>query len=171
MKFKIKSILFLGIIGIIGLGSCKKEKNVSLETNIAQIPVTVSDVIGYYTTPTVQTTKAAGTVKIVLNIPQNSGRTIKEITRVAASASVNGVQVTTGLYNTAPIPGSGTSATFTTTLTEYAAKVGPVIAPTLPIPATAGTASSFLPRNFFFMITLDNGDVIFTTNVRVYIAS
>lgn len=171
MKFKIKSVLFLGIIGIIALTSCKKEKNVSLETNIAPIPVTVSDVIGYYSTPTVQTTKAAGTVKIVLNIPASSGRTIKEITRVTASTSLATIQAGTGLYNTAPIPGNGTSVTFTTTLADYTTKVGPGIAPTLPVPATAGLAASFLARNFYFMLTLDNGDVIFTTNVRVYISA
>lgn len=164
MKITIKALLFLGIIAIMGI-SCKKE-NVSLENKLPDIPVTVPNKIGTWISPTVSTSfGAGGAIKIMLEIPASSGRSIKEITRVAAGTTVGSVQTTTGLYNTAPIAGSGNTATFNTTLTEYFSKAGgtPFTA------ATSGTATSFLARSFYFMITLDNGQVIIPTQVRVYV--
>jgi len=165
MKLNIKTLLSLGLILSVGITSCKKD-NVSLENNLPEIPVTVSNKIGIWTAPTVSSSfGAGGAIRIVLEIPASSGRTIKEITRVAANTTVGSVQVTTGLYNAAPIVGGGTSVTFTTTLAEYFTKAGgtPYTA------TTAGTASSFLAKNFYFMLTLDDGKVIIPTQVRVYV--
>lgn len=165
MKLNIKSSLFLGIIMTIVMGSCKKE-NISLENKFPDVPVTVTNKIGTFTAPTVSTSfSAGGNISIVLAIPASTGRTFKEITRIAAGTAYGSVQVTTGLYNAAPIAASGTSFTFTTTLAEYYAKTGitPITA------AAAGTATSLLGRNFYFMITLDNGQVIVPTYVRVYV--
>lgn len=165
MKFNIKSVLFLGII-IAAMGSSCKKQNISLENNLPEIPVTVSNKIGTFIAPTVSTSfGAGGAIKIVLEIPATSGRTIKEITRVAANTTVGSVQVTTGLYNTAPIPVGSTTATFNTTLTDYFTKAGgtPFTA------ATSGTATSLLAKSFYFMLTLDNGQVIIPTQVRVYV--
>src|SRR5262245_1874887 len=113
---------------VIILASCKKDDFGYLTQNHPAVPVTVSNLYGMYNgVPTVQTSlSGGGTVTIKLDIPASSGRTIKEITRVGTHTTPNGgyatVRVTTGLYNTAPIAGSGTSVTFTTTLTEYTAK-------------------------------------------------
>jgi len=165
MKLNIKSVLFFGIMIAMMGSSCKKD-NISLENNLPEIPVTVPNKAGTWIAPTVSTSfGAGGAIKIDLEIPASSGRTIKEITRVAANTSVASVQGTTGLYNTAPIPGGGTSVTFNTTLTEYFAKAGG----TAFTAATAGTATSFLAKSFYFMITLDNGQVIIPTQVRVYV--
>lgn len=165
MKINIKSGLFLGIFVLMISSSCKKE-NVSLQNKFPEIPVTVPNKIGTYVAPTVSSSfGGGGAIKIVLEIPASSGKTIKEITRVAASTSVKSVQGTTGLYNTAPIPGTGTTATFNTTLAEYYAKAGGT-----PITAvTAGTATSFLANSFYFMIALSDGQVIIPTQVRVYV--
>lgn len=152
-------------------GSCKKDGFQGLSNINPEVPVTVANIYGMYTYPTVSTSlSGGGAITIKLEIPASSGRTIKEITRVAAGtsgANYKSVEVTTGLYNTAPIAGSGTSATFTTSLTEYTAKTG-LAAPTT---ATAGLANSFLARYFFFLVTLDNGQTIIPTAVRVYVAS
>jgi hypothetical protein len=133
------------------------------------VPVTVSNLyIMYNGIPHVQTSLAGGgAITIKLEIPANSGRTIKEITRVALGTSTANyvvVQKTTGLYNAAPIPGSGTSVTFTTSLAEYTAKTGLAV-------TTSGTATSFLARYFYFLITLDNGQEIIPVPVRVYVNS
>lgn len=165
MKLNIKSSLFLGMIITIVMGSCKKE-NISLENKFPDVPVTVTNQIGIFTAPAVSTSfSGGGNIRIVLAIPASSGRTFKEVTRIAAGTAYGSVQVTTGLYNTAPVAASGTTFTFTTTLAEYYAKTGltPITA------AAAGTAASFLARNFYFMITLDNGQVIVPTYVRVYV--
>ncbi|MHA4893707.1 hypothetical protein ACXZ1K_03060 [Pedobacter sp. PWIIR3] len=168
MKLNIKPILFLGVILSVAFGSCKKE-NISLKNNYPEIPVTVANKVATFTAPTVSTSFAAGApISIVLSIPASSGRTIKEITRVAAATTYGSVQVTTGLYNTAPIAGNGTTVTFSTTLAEYYTKTATPVASQLTA-ATSGTATSLLTRNFYFMITLDNGQVIVPTYARVYV--
>lgn len=168
MKLHIKPILFLAIVVSVAMSSCKKD-NISLENNLPEIPVTVANKMGTFTAPTVSTSFAAGApITITLEIPASSGRTIKEITRVAANTTYGSVQVATGLYNTAPIAGSGTSVTFSTTLAEYYTKTAIPVASQLTA-ATSGTATSLLTRNFYFMITLDNDQVIVPTYVRVYV--
>ena len=163
-----KSIIAVCFSLIIFLSSCEK-KDVYNWNSVSQpaISVTVSGLYGTYNgVPTVATSvSGGGTITIKLDIPSTSGRTIKEITRVAAGSNVTNyvvVQKTTGLYNTAPIAGSGTSVTFTTTLTEYATKTGQTV-------PTAGTATSFLSRYFYFLITLDNGEQLIPVPVRVYV--
>lgn len=148
--------------------SCEQDDWEIVTQSQAAIPVTVSNPYGTFNgVPAVSTSVAGGgTITITLNIPSSSGRAIKEISRVGVSNVTNNykvVQTTTGLYNTAPIPGSGTSVTFTTTLAEFTAKTG-VAAPTPP-----GTSTSFLGRNFYFLITLDNGEEIIPLPVRVYV--
>lgn len=149
--------------------ACKKDDFGGTSNITPDIPVTVSDLYGMYNYPVVATSFAGGgNITIKLNIPANSGRTIKEITRVAAGTSgtnYKSVEVTTPLYSTAAIPGNGTSATFTTTLAEYAAKTSTTPYTT----ATAGTSTSFLARYFFFLVTLDNGQTIIPNAVRVYV--
>lgn len=150
----------------LSFASCKKEGFDGLSDSTPAVAVTVSDLYGTYNYPVVATSVAAGgAISITLNIPANSGRTIKEITRVAAGTSgtnYKSVEGTTGLYVSTPIAGSGTSATFKTTLTEFNTKTGQTI-------PTAGTSTAFLNRYFFFLVTLDNGQTIIPTGVRVYV--
>ena len=67
---------------------------------------------------------------------------------------------TNGLYSNVPIPGSGTSVTFTTTIDEYKTKTATTATP---------ASNALLTRNFYFVITLDNGTEILPTPVRVWI--
>lgn len=166
-----KIIASICILGLLTFSSCKKDEFNWLSQSFPDVPVTVENVFGFYNgVPSVQTSvSGGGTITIQLNIPASTGRTIKEITRIsAASTSPNAgyanVRKTTGLYNTAPIPGSGTSVTFTTTLAEYTSKTGLAV-------TTSGTATSFLARYFYFLITLDNGQEVIPVPVRVYVAN
>ena len=163
-----KKISIICLLAAVCFASCKKDEFNFLSQNHPSIPVTVSDVYGMFNgVPTVATSASGGGgITITLNIPASSGRTIKEITRIGFSNTPTNyrvVQVSTGLYNTAPIPGNGTSVRFTTTLTEYTQKTGQAA------PATPGTATSFLNRYFYFLITLDNGEQIMPVPVRVYV--
>ncbi|MBI1782342.1 MAG: hypothetical protein HYR66_13410 [Sphingobacteriales bacterium] len=164
-----KNILIICLLVIATLTGCKKDEFNFLSQNHPDVPVTVTNLFGMYNgVPTVSTSlSGGGTITINLSIPANKGRTIKEITRVAIASTPTNykvVQVSTGLYNTAPIAGDGTSVTFTTSLAEYTSKTG--------INVTAsGTATSFLSRYFYFLITLDNGDQLIPVPVRVYVAS
>ena len=148
---------------------CKKDEFNFLSSSYPDIPVTVSNLYGTYNgVPTVSTSlSGGGAITITMSIPAESGRTIREITRVGFSntiANYKVIEVPTGLYNTSPIAGSGTTVTFSTTLTEYTAKTGLAV-------TTSGAATSFLGRYFYFLITLDNGQQLIPLPVRVYVNS
>jgi hypothetical protein len=165
-----KAIITICISAIMAFSSCKKDNFNILSPSIPDIPVTVSNLfIMYNGVPHVQTSlSGGGAITIKLEIPASTGRTIKEITRIglstSASAGYSSIETTTGLYNTAPIAGSGNTVTFTTSLTEYTAKTGLAV-------TASGTATSFLARYFYFLITLDNGQQIIPVAVRVYVAA
>ena len=148
---------------------CKKDDFNFLSTSYPDVPVTVTNLFGMYNgVPTVSTSlSSGGAITITLSIPSSSGRTLKEIPRVAVASTPNNykvVEVTTGLYNTAPLAATGTSFTFTTSLAEFTTKTGISV-------TTGGTATSFLSRYFYFLITLDNGQQLIPVPVRVYVAS
>jgi hypothetical protein len=162
-----KRTIIICLAATFSFAGCKKDDFNFLSTSHPIVPVTVTNLYAMTNAvPTVVTSlSGGGAITITLAIPAGSGRTIKEITRVGISNTPTNykvVQVTTGLYNTAPIPGSGTSVTFTTSLTEYTAKTGLAV-------TTGGTATSFLGRYFYFLITLDNNDQIIAVPVRVYV--
>lgn len=159
----IKNIYLLLIAGVL-ITSCKKEGFGPLSDNRPEIPVTVANVFDYRPQPTVKASKAENKITVVLQIPATAGRSIKEITKVAASTNYTAVQGTTlgptGLYSNVPIAGSGNSVTFTTTIDEYKTKTNTTTSP---------ASNALLARNFYFILTLDNGEVIIPSAVRVWI--
>lgn len=162
-----KRIITFCLLAITMLGACKKNEFNGDDTSIPDVPITVSNLFGTFNgVPTVSTSlSGGGVITITLAIPASSGRTIKEITRVAVATTPNNytvVQKTTGLYNLAPIAGGSTTVTFTTSLAEYTSKTGLAV-------TTSGTATSFLARYFLFLVTMDNGDQVFPLGVRVYV--
>ena len=145
---------------VFAMAGCKKQALGPLTDLRPAVSVTVSNAIDYRPEPTVSSSKSGGgAIKIVLNIPSGSGRTIKEITKVSAAVNYALVQGSTGTYNAAPIPGNGTTATFTTSLTEYVAKAAGVI------PAS----NAELAKRFYFIVTLDDGSVIVSMPTRVLV--
>ena len=164
MKKNIKFLSFLLLTVL--MMSCKKEDFNGLSDVRPAVPVTVTNAIDYRPEPTVSTSiSAGGAIQIVLAIPASSGRTIKEITRIATSTTYTKIQGTTGLYNAAAIPVGAITYTFNTTLAEYVVK-GPGVIPT--VSSTAGTE---LANRFYFMITLDDGSVLISEAVRVLVTN
>jgi len=165
-----KKATILGLLILIFFSSCKKNSTLDFATSDAAkptVPVTISNLYAMTNgVPTVQTSlSGGGAISITLQIPAGSGRTIKQITKVALASNTTSytvVQNSTAAYNAAPINGSGTSVTFTTSLAEFTAKTGIAI-------TISGTATSFLSRYFYFLITLDNGDQVIAVPVRVYV--
>ena len=146
------------------LAACNKEKGLGPNyrgyTSPA-IPVTVTNQVDNRPDPTVTTSlSGSGAIQIVLAIPSTSGRTIKEITKVAISTSYVQIQAsgTSGFYTTTPIAGSGTSVTFNTSITEYKSKKTETV-----------TANTELTQRFYFLVTLDDGSVLIPTPVRVLV--
>lgn len=167
---KTKTLLFCAVT--LSLFSCTKEEG-PLSDIIPTSAVIVSNAVAFRPEPTVTVSKAAvvspgvlGPITISLSIPQSSPRTIKEITRVAASTSYSQVQGLSvppapfpAYYNTTPIPGSGKSVVFTTTLTEFTAKTGQPVAAT----------NAELNRRFYFLLTLDDNSQVISEGVRVLV--
>ena len=93
MKKNIKLLSFLFLTAL--MVSCKKEDFNGLSDVRPAIPVTVTNAVDYRPEPTVSTSIAGGgAIQIVLSIPASSGRTIKEITRIAASTNYQLLQNT-----------------------------------------------------------------------------
>ncbi len=164
-----KNTIIICLAAMLIFSGCKKDDFNFLSTSYPDVPVTVTNLFGMYNgVPTVSTSLAGGgAITITLSIPSGTGRILKEISRVAVASTPNNykvVEATTGLYNTAPLAATGTSFTFTTSLAEFTTKTGISV-------TTGGTATSFLSRYFYFLITLDNGQQLIPVPVRVYIAS
>ncbi len=161
----IKRFSFLLLSGTFLL-SCTKDKPGNIADIRPPVPVTVQNAIAYRPEPTVGASlTAGGMIQIILTIPAGLGRSIKEITKVAANTTYTQIQGTgtTGFYNSAPITGSGTSVTFSTSLTEYFIKK-PVSASNL-----AAAPNVELGSRFYFLVTLDDGSLIVTEPVRVLV--
>ncbi|MFD1165063.1 hypothetical protein ACFQ2C_05520 [Sphingobacterium daejeonense] len=61
-------------------------------------------------------------ITFTLTIPENSGRTIKEISKVnAGPTAINAGQVRAATYIKTPIKGEGTKAVFKTTISDFKA--------------------------------------------------
>ncbi len=159
---------FFGLFFIL-LNACKKEGFGPLTDSRPEVPVTVANAYDYRPAPTVRASKAENQIVITLQIPANSGRTIKEVTKIAASTTANFTAINTGttvgtaignLWSATPIPVNAHSYTFTTSFDEWKAKTG----------TTADPASDvLLTRDFYFLLTLDNGQTIVPTNTRVWV--
>jgi hypothetical protein len=166
MKLTIKSCFVIAFL-VLGF-SCKKASDTpGLNDYRPDVPVTVPNAWDYRPQPTIQASKAVGgVIKIILEVP--SGRTIKEISKVAATTSYGLLQgasnvgtASSNLYVAGPLPGTNTNQiTFTSSITEYMAKTG--------LTATPGSNAE-LTRPFYFILTLDNGQVVIPEPVRVFV--
>jgi len=142
--------------------SCKKEGFGPLTDSRPAVPVTVANVFDYRPAPTVKASKLENKIVITLQIPESTGRKIREITRVAVNPNGNytAIQSTTGLYVSDPIPVNNTSVTFNTTFDKFKAKTGITTVP---------ASNTLLTRDFYFLLTLDNGETVIPENVRVWV--
>ncbi|MES2518648.1 MAG: hypothetical protein V4585_11110 [Bacteroidota bacterium] len=151
---------------ILGLGSCKQQYDyLSLRDAVPTDVITVDNAVYYERIPFVTTSQSAGgNIEIILKLADGSPNTIKEITRVNASSTnrainATSVQTTTGLYNTAVIAGNGKSVSFKTTIAEYLKKKA--------LTTLQATTTGPYDLQFYFLVTLDNGQTIIPLETRV----
>ncbi|WP_373521781.1 hypothetical protein [Aquiflexum sp.] len=153
--------IFMTLLVSLVMVSCESDYGMFNRDNRPEIPLSFTNTTSFGFDPYVEVTNV-GTSQIVfeMEIPENSGRTIREITRVAAGATaINpGTLNTAGDYMTAPIAGQGNKVIFTTTLEEFRAK-RPGVAITIP-------AGGFAEIAFIFLVTLDNGEEIVSMRAR-----
>jgi hypothetical protein len=133
--------------------------------NPAANPILVTNAVDYRPDPTVSTSLGGdSSITITLSLSGTSGRSLKEITKVAGSTSYGAIQSsTTKFYNSAPIPASGNSVTFKTSIAEYFQHY--------PVSSAnpKATANVELSNRFYFLITLDDGTIVYPTPVRVLV--
>ena len=196
MKKTAIHFLFLLVLAA-GFAGCKKDygnKLGPLQDSVAAIPVTVTNQVYFERFPIVTTTVGAdgnGTFSIAFSIPADKGK-IKEITKVATGNS--GVEyLQSSLYPnylTTAVAGTGTNTiTFSSDLNAVRSYVTRLNAafPTLPAGSTktaafaftgtsTGGAGTLTPNTnpqtpnqlrFFFLITLEDGTQLITTEVDV----
>lgn len=168
-----------------------------LQDSVAAIPVTVTNQVYFERFPVVTTTvtgtgtTSSGTFTINFSIPADKGK-IKEITKVATGNS--GVEYLQNSnypsYLTTVVAGNGTNTiTFSSDLTAVRSYVARLNAAFATLPATAtktaafaftgtsiGGAGTLTPNvnpqtpnqlRFFFLITLEDGTQLITTEVDV----
>ncbi len=159
----IKSIS-LALLVIISL-ACKDDLEYGplVRDNRPAVPVTFQNATTFGGNPYIEVPAASGTITFTLSIPASSGRTIKEITRVAGvgtATNAGTLNTAASVLNTAPIPGTGTTAVFTTTVAAIKAK--------FPATVTTPSADPYTPRElaFIFLVTLDDDSQIVTQQVR-----
>jgi hypothetical protein len=153
------------------LTGCKKDGYGPLSDAPADVQINVTNVYDYRPNATVLASKAANKITITLTIPAESGRTIKEVSKVSATANGNfgvirdsTIVKSTGLYFNTPVAVNAATYTFTTTFDEYRAKISATSTP-----AAVPTSNALLARDFYFQLKLDNDRVIYPTSVRVWV--
>lgn len=165
MTRSINTAIFI-IAAVLLCNSCSKQEIDPLADTRPDVPVSITNATEFRPDPTVTTSiGGGGAIQIVLSIPGQTGRTIKEISRIATFTSYTRIQSTgtTGFYVLTPIQVGGTSFTYNTSLTEYFSK-NPVSAAN-----PAARANTELALRFYFLITLDDGSKLFTMPVRVLV--
>lgn len=169
MKRNSANLLMLLIIS--GVACKKTDGFTSLTDNVSSTPITVVNIFDYLPGPTVKASKAENKIMITLQAP--SGRTIKEVTKIAVAGTAsygpiqNGTVVGKGtnqLWSGTAIPVNAATYTFTTTFTEAIAK-SPTALGITAMPAS----NTLLGMDFYFKLTFDNGETIIPSYVRVWI--
>ncbi|MEZ0484109.1 hypothetical protein [Fibrella aquatica] len=166
-KTLIKSLL-LALLVITSF-SCKDDLEYGplVRDNRPAVPVTFPGATTFGGNPYIEVPAASGVIRFTLSIPASTGRTIREITRVAGpTTAVNAGSLNTAasIINTAPIPGSGTTATFETTVAAIRTQFPPAANAQTYVPS----ANPYTPRElaFIFLVTLDDNTQIVTQQVR-----
>lgn len=193
MKKNLIRVFTLAVLSVSAF-SCKKDygdKLGPIEDSPAAIPVTVKNATYFERVPIVTASVATGTVTITLQIPADKGK-IKEITRVATGNTLANLQSSPAYqlnYNPTTqalttVPGTGSNEiTYTGTLaayTAYRARIATIPgysagintsgnAATVTMVGTPPVVDERSPNHlrYWFLITLEDGTEIVTTEVRV----
>lgn len=147
--------------------SCDKDYNEFYSDNRPEIPVTYKEATSHGFNPYIEVPVSTDDFTFTLTIPENSGRKIKEISKVlGGSTDINAGGVRSGEYVSAPVAGNGTSAVFSTSIAEFRSKSA----------ANEKLVADFIDSSvdkleiaFMFLVTLDDGQEIIPVQARVWI--
>jgi hypothetical protein len=164
---KLYNKIILLFLGVALFTACKNDGEYDhpiVVDNIPEVPVifpgaTTAGFNPYYTV-----SLANGNISIQISTAEGSPVQIKEITKMIAGATgiTPGNVGTLANYLAAPIAVNGSSATITTTITEFNTKV----AAAARVPATIA-AGTFQERAFMFLITLEDNTTVIPQQLRM----
>ena len=154
--------LFLAV-SVVYLSSCEDDYGPFLEDSRPEVPVTFPNATTYGFSPFIEVPISNGAIEFVMEIPEESGLQIAQISQAAGGFSVDvgdldpaSAGSTSIFYQGTPIPGSGNQATFTTTIADINQAIGDTLVVDDEI-------------QFIFEIQLSNQEVIVPTEVRAFI--
>lgn len=158
LKYSLFCLLLLA-----GFSSCKKDGFQPMDDSRPPIPVNVANAAAWRGSWAVSASEAANNFSIVLEIPESSGRKIKEITKVTMnSGPYDLLDASIDPFKPVPIPGNNTNKiTFNTSISEIGTYGVPKPAYPKGIPAAE------YPYQFYFLLTLDDNSTLITQPVRV----
>lgn len=159
-----KYIFHLSLLcSVVWFSACEDDYGQFLEDNRPEVPVTFPNATTYGFTPFILVPIGSGAIEFVMEIPQESGLGISQISQVAAGFSVDAGDLAPAsaasssiFYQGDPIAGNNNQATFTTTIDE----INQAIGDTLVIDDEL---------QFIFEIQLSNGETIIPTETRAFI--
>lgn len=153
----------LVLSALVWTSACDDDYGQFLEDNRPEVPVTFPNATTYGFSPFIEVPVGDGTIEFVMEIPQESGLAIEQISQVASGFSVDVGDLSPAsadspalFYQGDPISGSGNQATFTTTIDE----INQAINDTLAVEDQL---------EFIFEIQLSNGETIVPTETRAFI--
>jgi hypothetical protein len=176
MKY-INKILFVAF-GLVLFAACNEEgeyEHPIVQDNKPEVPVLFPGATTVGANPYYSVTVSGGTMNLVVSIPDDSERNIKEITKMIMGATgITPGNVTTASvanFLTSPIAVNGKSVTIPVTIAEWNAfntnandlTVPPATGPTVP-------ATGFAERAIMFLITLDDDTTIIPQQLRIRVS-
>jgi hypothetical protein len=181
MQIKMKNIYrILTFVACIGLFTqCEPDGEFDHpinQDNFPDVPVLFPGSTTFGANPYYQVAFQAGAAPITINvsIPTDAPLKIKEITKViAGTTSITPGNVTTASvanYLAAPIVVNGTTATISTSLTEFNTKMptaSRVTQAAVDAAAVNTPATPYVERAFMLLITLEDNTTIITQQVRL----
>ncbi|NML21325.1 hypothetical protein HHL16_10600 [Pseudoflavitalea sp. G-6-1-2] len=162
MKILKYSVICLMLLA--GFSSCKKDGFQPLDASAPPIQVTVANKSSQRNGPSITVSEASPNFSIILEIPESSGRKIKEIQKVSFSSGPQDLfDPEVENYASGPIAGSNNKVTFNSSLDEILSNAG-VPKPSYP---SSGVKAVDYPGNFYFLIVLDDNSTLISTQVRI----
>ncbi|WP_157972178.1 hypothetical protein [Pleomorphovibrio marinus] len=160
----IKYILSALLVAVM-FSACESDYGMFNRDNRPDIPLMFTNTTSFGHDPFIEISESAGeSIEFVIEIPENSGTTISQISKVGAgSTALNiGNLNNDDDYLDAPISGEGTRVVFTTTLEEFREK-RPNTSINIPDDGFAEIA-------FLFQVELANGDELVSMRARARVS-
>lgn len=160
-------IIFVATIATL-FTSCDKEYSEFYSDNRPEIPVTYEGAKTEGFNPYIEIPLTKNTFSLTLTIPESSGRTIQEISKVlGGSTSINAGGVRSGTYISSPILGNGNKVVFNTSVSEFRGKNA--TNEKLIKDFENSTTLQTQEIAFMFLLKLDNNQEIIPVQARVWL--